>query len=294
MFVLGLDCYGSQAFISQIYAGGTTKLELSNGMYDEWKTDNALVDYKEEKEIWGYDTIFLATFNNTLEAGNISNNGYDIDYLVFKRRNIENLAWTTFAKIKYDPSVKYYQLIDRLAMAGETYEYCVVPVAGSIEGQENIQQVDVEFDNVWIVDNSSSVRLIYDINYGDISYRDNTTTIDTLENKYPFTFTTPLSYREGSNGAKLISETSAWNSKLDIRSERKLRENILKFISDRKPKMIKDGLGRAYIVMIKDIVERPYSDFNGAMVDVEFNWVEIGDATSSTDLENVGLLNTNY
>lgn len=294
MFLIGFDAYGGQIFDSKTGASTPTHIELKNGKYDEWKLDTGIVDYSNTKTLWEYYTLMLATFNNTLEAGNMANNGYEINEVHFKRRKKSNLAWTTFAKMKYNPTQKYYQVLDRLAQGNESYEYAIVPVTNNIEGVETIKSIVHTFDSLWVMGMDEGISLLYDVEYGDINVVNNISTVTTLENRYPYVLSTPLNYRQGTINAKLLSQSSVDNRNISINSERQLRERAIAFLSDKKAKLIKDGSGRSMIVKIYDIREIPNNVFGGEICDISFSYVEIGDSENSRDLENVGLLQGVY
>lgn len=287
MFLIGVDMWGSRAFDSKITSDTPNKLELSNGKYDEWKVDDGKIDYSDYRQEWGYSTVMLSTFDNTLEAGNMSNNGYEIEQLHFKRRKKDGLAWTTIAKMNYDPTQKYYLLTDRLVGVGD-YEYCLVPVSGNIEGVETIKDISVEFDNMWVCTNDDSIRLIYDVEFGDLDLVSNTVEINTLESKYPFVFDTKSCYQRGNITASLYSEQSVMDREINRSSERQLRNNIMNELKKKKPRVVKTGDGKNVIVCLTNVREQYMYDTG--TYGVSFDFTEIGDYEDSNDLERCGLM----
>lgn len=286
MFLIGLDSYCGMCFDNKIGTETANYMELKNGKYDEWKLDTGIVDYSSTKTLWDYTTLMLATFNNTLEAGNMANNGYEIEEVHFKRRKKTDLAWVTFAKMSYDPSQKYYQVIDRIASVGE-YEYAFVPVTGNVEGVETIKDIVHTFDDLYVCDKDDSIRLIYDVEYGDINNMGNTSVINTLSGRYPYVMSTPLNYRQGTITAKIISQASIESRHIKIDSERQLREIVITFLTDRKAKVLKDGNGRSILCKIMNVREIPNSVFAGGICDVSFDYVEIG---GESDFEKAGIM----
>lgn len=293
MMTIGLDCVGGSdygLFDCRASMQSFDYLEIRNGIFDEWKIDSELILFTPEQKHWDYDTMLLATFNNTLEAGNVSNEGREIEYLRFKRRSKNRLKWTTFAQLSYSTHQTHYSVFDRLVQGQEEYEYCVVPVSQGIEGRETIQDVVCDFDGLWLVDNEMGYKLMYDLNYGSISYTQQTAVLETLEYQYPFFMTNSINYKRGSITAKIVTTKSADDMIVDFYSERQLRERMFEFVSNRKPKILKDFLGRYYLVMLSGVRETPDSRFGGGLVDVSFDWMEIGDANNTKDLEDMGLL----
>lgn len=291
MFVIGYDLYGGGYFDARQYMNDIYTAELKNGVFDEWKMDEVLLEYSVDKSDWGYDTVMLATFNNTLEAGNVQNEGEHIEYLRFKRRSKDRLKWVTVAQIPFDKTRKLYTVLDRMVQAQEEYEYAVVPLTNDIEGRETMGEIVCDFDGLWLVDRENSHQLMYDLDYGSIESTNKTTILEPLDSKYPFVTTNAIDYKKGSIKARLLSDKTIEKGIPDYRSERLLRERIMDFISNRRPKILKDGMGRYYLVsIIGSPTEVPDNRLNTGIADVSFDWVEIGDAHDTDTLERADLV----
>lgn len=291
MLTIGYNLFGGNYFDTRLYINNIYTAELKNGVFDEWKIDEIVGEYNTEKDEWGYDTVLLATFNNTLEAGNVQNEGKQIEYIRFKRRSKDKLRWTTFAQIPYDNIKKLYQVIDRLVQAQEDYEYAIVPVTANIEGRETMADILCEFDGVWLVDKNNSHQLLYNLEYGSIESVNKTAILEPLQSKYPFVTTSPINYKQSNVQAKLLSDKTIEQGTPNYKSERLLREKIMGFVNNKKPKILKDGMGRYYLVsIIGNPKEIPVNQLDGGVVDVAFDWVEIGDAHDTNTLERLDLI----
>jgi hypothetical protein len=76
---------------------------------------------------------------------------------------------------------------------------------------------------------------------------------------------------------------------LDYDAELTLREYVISFMKNGKPKIMKNDKGRYYLIVAKDVKEKPHAR-DDASVTMSFNWVEIGDAEDLVTLVNSGLL----
>jgi hypothetical protein len=324
---LGLDFYGENSYYNtEINISNLANIQIQNCILDEIKVDEEInelydstVTKNEEpsgygdgyygeggfgegipnivyrlnytKEEWGYDSIILANFANTLEAGNISNNnGMPIEYIRFKKRKINELEWVVVSNIPYNALEHIYSIQDRLCQSTEEYEYEVVPVTSGMEGKESTTKITCDFEGLWLVDKNQGVQFNYDLEYSDIEHVTKVATFEPLQSQYPYTQTTATDYKQSSISATIISaDTLNGNNtdgkQINIRQERLLRESIFTFLKNRKPKILKDGNGRYYMVMILGSPrEKPMNELQGAIVGTQFDWIEVGDAFNNDTL----------
>jgi len=147
---------------------------------------------------------------------------------------------------------------------------------------------------LWIVDSDESYRLFYDVEYGDISHINNISEIELLERQYPMTNSTILEYDTGSNSAVIVADKTGKDGvNVDYLGDRKLIDKVVKFLRNRKPKVMKDGNGVKKIVITKNVSESSKDGFKGGICTISFDWVEIGNATLTEDLVKNGLLPEN-
>lgn len=284
MFLIGFDMVGGHyAFDANISSYDFTKVEMEGLIVDELSVDSGNKAFAVEKGEWQPNTIFLATFNNTLEAGNLSMNDENVDTLRFKKRKKGTMDWLLIDEIKYDPEQITYTVRDRLARSNIEYEYAIVPVVADTEGELITNSIVALHEGLWIVDADNSVNILHEVEYGTIQHNTNTNVFELLNNRYPIAITGELDYVSGSNSGRLLAYESWLEHKMNYDAELDLREYVLGFMKNGKPKILKNDKGRYYLIVAKDIQEQPYKLDNGS-VSVSFNWVEIGDAE---DLETL-------
>ena len=260
-----------------------TEMDVKNVIVDEISADLGNKEFTVEKGSWQANTVFLATFNNTLEAGNLSMGGTDVDTLRFKKRKKGEIQWLLIDEIPYKKEQISYVVRDRLARSNIEYEYAIVPVVGNVEGTMITNSIVALHEGLWIVDANNSVNIFCEVDYGTINHNTNTNVFELLDNPYPIVVTGELDYASGSNSGRLLARKSWEQHKMDYDAELDLRTSVLSFMKNGKPKILKNDVGRYYLIVANSITEEPYDLDNGS-VTISFNWVEIGDAE---DLETL-------
>jgi hypothetical protein len=138
------------------------RVELSNAKFDEVHVyDNSNLTYDYSKKDWDYATLLKARFVNNLEAGSIDMGGIPIEYVLFRKRKIDELVWNDVAMLQFDPLEKIYEYIDRMVQATEIYEYECVPLTATIKGKSITATVECDFDGLWITDKDEQYQLLY-------------------------------------------------------------------------------------------------------------------------------------
>lgn len=278
MFIISFDTVGGHyGFDTNFSSYDFTEIEVTGPIVDEISADSGSKEFTVQKGSWQPNTIFLATFNGTLEAGNLSMGDSEVDKLRFKKRKKGSLQWLLIDEVDYDASQITYTIYDRLARSNIEYEYCIVPVTGNTEGNIISNSIVALHEGLWIVDKDNSVNIFCEVDYGQINHHTNTNVFELLDNKYPIAITGELDYSSGSSSGRLIAKESWDKHKMDYDAELRLRENVIKFMKNGKPKIMKNNTGRYYLIVAKDVVEKPY-DLDDASVTISFNWVEVGDA----------------
>lgn len=279
-------------FSNPIFFDKSKDLTIEGIMLDTIKIDEALLDFLESKSEWGYETILLGEFANSLEAGNVSNGGLQIDYLKLKKRKKDDLTWQDIKIFKYNPEVKRYNFEDRLVESIEKYEYSIQPITSDILGSESIEEIYTEFKGIWIVGDKNAQQLIYNTEISEIKSNISQNIVTTLGSRYPFLIKNgSINYREFTVQGKLVSKETAKGKGIDKYEEKKLRNTIMKFLEDGKPKIIKDNSGNYILCQIVDSpILKPINDLNRSIYDISFNVVEIGDAYDEDTLLQYGLI----
>lgn len=290
MFLIGFDDVGGHyAFDANISSYGFSKVELDNIIVDDLAVDAGYKEFKLEKGEWMSNTVLLATFNNTLEAGNLSMGDMEVSNLRFKKRKKGELEWLLIDEVDYSPAQIHYEVRDRLARSNIEYEYAIVPVSGDIEGEIITDSITALYEGLWVVDANNSVNIFCEVDYGTIKHNTNTNTFEMLDNRYPIIITGEVDYASGTISGRLLSMDSWRKHEMDYDAEYELRTYAINFFKNGQPKIVKNDKGRYYLVNIDSVQEKPYQ-YDNASVTVSFNWTEIGDAEDLDTLITCNLL----
>lgn len=271
-------------------------IELTNGIFSHWDvTRDISSPYSpDEPTAWDYLTIMDANFNGSIEAGNV---GYDlsqIEGIKVKRRKIEDYNWIT---IKYIPVSDLeedlaFSLNDNTAQNGIEYEYAFVPVVSGIEGNYITNTIKSNFDGVFICDKDIIYKFYAGVNYSTNQRVQKIGVFEPLGRKYPVVISNSLiNYETGSFSGTVLPNDYLTNNDLDKLSMVKERKDLLDFLTNKKPKILKDWNGNIWLMIITG---NPTISFqrNSAMkvADVSANWAEIGDYNNQKDLYEAGLI----
>ena len=159
----------------------------------------------------------------------------------------------------------------------------------TIIGQNNKPQLfRVVFDYAHLFDNETSYDLIYNFKLSEITSNIDANTIMTLGGQYPFTVYGASKYKTGNVSCLLVTEESAVGS-IDIGKEKELRNDIDKFLSNKKPKILKYEDGTYLLISISNnYTLTPDENLLGSY-SLSFSYTEIGDANDVDTLKKYGL-----
>lgn len=287
-----LESKDSVVFDSPAPLSEIERLDVEKAVFDEVHIREKTEDTcSKEKTEWQVDTKLKAEFNESLEAGNIDLQEDQIEFVRMLKRKKGEFNWQTMIEIPFHSDLTTYTHNDRFIMNDQEYEYAIQPVAyGGFEGNRTISSIRSEFESTWLLDNEQQYKLVYDVDYGAMSTRQQSSTIETLGSKYPIiSYNGNLKYKQGTVSARIIADDSLFG-KISVEEERRLRNQLVNFLSNKKPKLIKDAGGNLVLIQItEDVSITPDNQFEQKLYSIDFNWVEIGDAEDHKDLKRNAL-----
>lgn len=257
---------------------------------------------------WAGNTIMNTDFDS-LNAGSISYAIENISKFTVERRRVDSpyqeTTWTKLFEIPVDDIEDLnFTVYDFTNIHNATYIYRIVPyvIQGGqeLEGTANESaEILSQFDGVFLCDRDSFVKLYAGVEYGSMNLTQITGVHPTLNNKYPIIVTNSnINYRTGNIDGVILNEdygefnymTGTYNQ-LDRQKIVAARQNIESFLTNKKPKIIKDSNGNIWLVIFTDDVNfNFFNQWGMGLCDFSANWTEIGDATSENDLERTKLL----
>jgi hypothetical protein len=184
------------------------------------------------------------------------------------------------------------------------------------------------FDGVYITDGLGSQRLKAGVGYESMQYNQITGVHTPIGGKYPIVVMNGnIGYHSGTISAIIVPDNfynannstgsfvyeylstaemqSLCNQNGDIllaqiqlhdllsRTSMVEQRNVLEqFLTNKKPKVIKDWNGNVWLVMFVESLSVSFDNSWGmGMATISGNWVEVGDPTTEVDLQNLGLIN---
>jgi hypothetical protein len=278
------------------------RIRLQNGKFDTIHISKNISrpysDYiPQQIDEWDYDTILLAFFDGNLLAGNILYSLSQISHFRIKVREAGTFKWLTFEEIPIrtidDVSFDRYY---KYCKSNQEYEFALVPVLNSIEGNININRIYSEFQGMFIMEKDKSFSTMIDVN---ISVQKNRPSayIQTINRQYPYVFSA------GNNNfytGNFVVEFIADNSDISVdksyndylKNSWVYRKNLMEFFCNGRPKIIKLYDGRMWMV---SIINQPSETKESSILPrTSFEWVEIGDCLSSNDLYDNNFIDVNF
>lgn len=272
-----------------------TRTRLENGIFDYYLASNNIDNDSSEQpnKKWEFGDIIHADFNGNLNGGNVDLTLSQITSLRLKRRVKGTFEWTTLAifKIKNEEDLKIV-FNDYLNRNFELYEYALVPVLNNNEGDYYSSEIESSFDGVFISDGKTIKKFYEDVEYGVSEKINKTTIFEPFGKRYPVVVSnSKISYERGSVSGKILPLDYEDNRKIDRFEIVKRKNEIVEFLCNKKPKILKDWNGNIWLVSVIGDVNTNYDSLFGmGIVTVNFNYAEIGDSTNTDDLIRTGFV----
>lgn len=269
-------------------------ITVQNGIYDRLYIDiNVGRQYTTTiPDEWEYSTTLDAHFDGSLSAGNVNFMLKGIDSLIIKRQKDGSSNWITLFEIPIkDENDFNFIKLDKTVRANTKYNYALIPVTAGKEGEMNIASVLCEFDGIFIMEKNITYHGLINISMSPQKNR-LSSVVNTLDNKYPYVVTNGANnYYSGATSTvfvRTIKNDYDWQ----WYNSYKYRDDIMDFLCNGKPKILKHFDGRMYLVSVVDMPVQNESISN-YFPTTTFNWVEIGDAENAQDLYDNGIIEYN-
>lgn len=273
--------------------------KIQNGIYDHFRiSSNTQSEYNPVvPSEWDFDTILDCDFNNSIDGGNLSQSISDVTGVRFKRRKKNSFDWITIKQYEnIDVLGLNLSFNDNLAEDATDYEYAFVPLSGISgnyqEGNYITAEVTTKFNGVYVCDVNSIFKFYARVAYGSTDRVQQVGTYEVLGQKYPVVVSNGLiDYETGSITGLALPETYDKTRKIDGIEISSYARKLLDFLTNGKPKMIKDKNGNAWLCFITGNPQLTYEDatFN-ALITTNFTWTQIGDVNNKDDLRATGMI----
>ena len=228
-----------------------------------------------------------------------------ITNILVKRQDVADVSgtWLTlYSQPITQASDMNFTFIDFLNQYGKTYKYALVPlliqqqsgVEVEVEGGYTVSdEVQSIFDGVFIADSTGSQKCKANVGYGNVDMNQVVGSITPIGAKYPIVITNSQNqYHNGSISGTIVPDDYYLNGNLSRIDMVNKRNELEKFLTNKRAKIVKDWNGNIWLVMIMDNVSCTFNNNYGmGIVNFRTNWVEVGDPTNQQDLQATGLIN---
>lgn len=242
---------------------------------------------------WDLLTMFDASFKGNLNAGNVDFALSELSGFKIKRRKLSDFNWITLQYISItDTSQLEFIFNDNLAQSLTEYEYAFVPIINGVEGNYMTNTISTNFKGVFICDQETIYRFYAGVSYGASEQVQKIGVMEPFGSKYPvFVAGAMTNYHKGRVEGTVLQNTYTETRQIDRLAIAKERDELVKFLTDKKPKIIKDWNGNSYLCMITGNPQTTYLNNSGmGLMNVGFDYVEAGDSESQSDLIRTGMI----
>lgn len=258
-------------------------INLYNGTYDElFASKNTSMSYDESSKVWDFDTVLYAKLQNSLFGGNVLFTSDTVNEVRIKRRKKGTYDWDTIFQIDIKTNDDFkFERFDRYARGNTEYEYTLVPVLSTIEGNLNTSSIISDFEGYYLLDKETIHHIFLNTS---LSYQrnQNSTTLSTLGRKYPFHVSNGNNnYTSGELQATFIDMGE--DNDLNTVDGWKYREEIDNFLTNGKPKILKDDQGKMWMIAIVDNIPQDFSEHWNMPIHT-ITWTEIGNCDDTADM----------
>lgn len=269
------------------------EVKLENAIFDEFFiTKDTISSYSKVKPTdWDIYTILLAQFQGNLDGGNIGGSIDQLDSIRIKRRRVGTFDWITIKDIPVNvPEDVNFANEDLLAMDDTRYEYAWIPVLNGIEGNYITAEIDSKFNGVFIADADTIYKFYAGVSYGAMQQNQQVGIFNPLNRQYPIYVSNGQSnYKTGNLSGRILGHFEDTHE-LDRKEMVAQRDELLKFLTNKKVKIIKDFNGNHWLVFITGSPSVEFEDkWGNGMMTVNFQWGEVGDPENEEDLQDSGL-----
>lgn len=276
-----------------------SNVTLQNGIFDEMYITSKISDPFSNifPSDWEYYSIMHPKFNGSVDGGasDISESIEDITSIKIKRRVKGETSWLTLQEIPINSTADLnFAFNDVLNESLTDYEYAIVLVNNNVEGAYIIEEVSSKFDGLFISDNESIYKLYCDVGYSNHQRIQKIGTFEPFGRHYPvFVTNSNINYEKGTVTGRILPNEFYDNGEIDPKKISQLRTQMMNFLTNKKPKIIKDWNGNIWLAMIVDNPTVSFDQNYGMKLAIaSFNYVEIGNIHNQQDLYNTGFSNS--
>lgn len=250
---------------------------------------SANVDYNKQNDslLWDIHTIFWASFQGNLLAGNILIPISAISSMRIKVREYGDTLWRTIYEyeINSEEDFNFAKTYYYLKGNKTQYEVAIVPVLNSTEANYITNTVISDFDGCFLCTEAKQYHAFINLSL-EVTTNQNKEFITTLGRKKPFAISNGMSQYD------TISMSTSFipmkDCQLDFDNVVDYRKEINKFLTENQAMILKDNKGRRWMVSAGNTITQSVDGHPDNII-YNIDFTEVGDSDSTTDLYNSGL-----
>lgn len=275
------------------YIDNIEQIKIQNAIYNDFYITSDITspyDTTPPTE-WDIYTLLWATFNGTINAGSVDYTVNDVDSIRIKRRKVGDFDWLTIYEQEINTASDFlFSGEDYFAQNGEEYEYAWVPVLAGNEGNYIVKSIESQFKGVFIADADTIHKFYAGVAYGTSQQTQQVGIYNPIGQKYPIYVTNGANnYQTGSVTSKIVGNYEN-TGVLDRKEMVEEKNDLIKWLTNKKAKVLKDHNGNIWLVFITGAPSVTYdSQWGNGMMELSFQWGEMGDPNNVKDMQNVGL-----
>lgn len=276
-------------------ANQLTISKISNGIFDRINitADTVFTQITQIPTTWDFNTILNASFNGNVDGGNIETMIENMSAIKIKRRVKGSFTWDTIKEVPITSSSDLTFIFNDVTNICNTeYEYALVPIMGNVEGNYIIESVYSKFNGIYICDVNNLFKFFADVDYGSTESVQKVGVYEPFGRQYPIIVSNSLlNYETGRFSALVLPDDFKESRSLNRKDIVEKRNQIVSYMKNKQPKILKDWNGNAWIVVFTGNPQTDYAkEYGLGMERVTCDWTQVGDASNVNDLKNTGLI----
>lgn len=226
-----------------------------------------------------------------LNAGSIDTDINQISAIRIKRRKLNEFNWVTIYEKKINNADDlYFSGVDYFAANEEEYEYAWTIVFQGQEGQYITNNVESKFNGVFICDADTIYKFYAGVSYGPSQQTQLVGIYNPIGQKYPIYVTNgATNYQTGVLTGKIVGnyeDTGVFNRKEMVQQ----KNELIAWLTNKQAKILKDWNGNMWLCFVTGAPSVSYdSQWGNGMMEISFQYGEVGDPNNVEDMQNVGL-----
>ncbi len=213
-------------------------------------------------------SIFIANFEDSLEAGTIDNQGLTITHWRIKRRKVGDPVFKLVEEIPYVEDMFFY--IDYSNANKTNYEYAVYPVSNGTEGNPTGGVTMSEFWG-WVLTDGET-NYLFDVEIET----ENIKTMIGMKEYLNFTEFPGISFSNQKYDIGALT-TMPFEFDGEYILNKEILDNIKSFINNKQTKYLKNSIGQVWEVVTHDFDYKFLDKFADQPYRISFKWIQVGE-----------------